>query len=201
MATGYCTLTEFKEWADVDGAIPDATINRAINAVSRGIDNFTKRQFRQAAGTRVFDSCDGRELDIDDAVSVSQVATDADRNGVFETVWATGDYQLWPLNPSAEPEPEPYTEIWAVADKRFPIPVYTGRAGLVQVTGIWGWPVVPVAITQAALILAHRIVKRRGSPEGISGFDEYGTVRISSRDDPDAVRFLEPYRKVEFGVA
>ena len=202
MATnGYCTVSEFKIWADVDGAIPDVTIDRAIDAVSRGIDNFTKTEFWKSAGNRVFDSCDGQHLDIGDAVSVSQVATDADSDGVFEVVWAASDFQLLPLNPTDAPEREPFTTIRAVGGLRFPRPSSSGRVGLVQVTGVWGWPDIPAPVHQAALILVHRTVKRRGSPEGVAGFDEFGTIRISSRDDPDAVRYLLPYQKVEFGVA
>jgi hypothetical protein len=202
MATnGYCTVQEFKTWAGLDDAIDDTTIDRAIGAVSRGIDNFTKTRFwRTFPGVnRVFDSCDGRQLDIGDVVAVTQVATDTDNDGVFETVWAASDYQLLPLNPAAAPELEPFTELWAVGSLRFPRP--TSRVGLVQVTGTWGWPAVPLPVYQATLILVHRTIKRRGSPEGVAGFDEFGQIRISTRDDPDAVRYLLPYQKVEFGVA
>ena len=110
---GYCTVAEWKAWAGLDDAIDDVIIDRAITAVSRGIDNFTKTRFyRTFPGLAwVYDSCDGRHLDIDDAAQVTEVATDADRDGVFETVWAAADYQLLPLNPVAAPEQKPYTEI------------------------------------------------------------------------------------------
>jgi hypothetical protein len=195
MATnGYCTRSEFKLWAGTGDTIDDVTIDRAIDAVSRGIDNFTKTQFWMTGGTRVFDSCDGRELDIDDAVMVTQVVTDTDSDGVFETVWATSDYQLLPLNPTAAPERKPFTKIRAVGDLRFPRPTSTGRIGLSQVLGQWGSPAIPAPVHQMALILVHRTVRRRGSPEGVAGgFDEFGAVRIS-REDPDAVRYLMPYK-------
>lgn len=201
---GYCTVQDYKDWAGIGDMVDDVIVDRAITAVSRGIDNFTKRRFwKTAAGTaRVFDSCDGRQLDIDDATAVTQVATDTDADGVFETVWVAADYQLFPLNPAAAPEPEPYTHLHAIGTLRFPRPTsVTTRFGLVQVTGTWGWPAVPDGVYQAALLLVSRIIKRRGSPEGVAGFDEFGTIRISSRDDPDAVRYLLPYQKVEFGVA
>lgn len=201
---GYCTVPEFKTWSGLKDTIDDLTIDNAIGAVSRGIDNFTKRRFWQtaAATNRVFDSCDGWQLDIDDATAVTQVATDTDSDGVFETVWAATDYQLLPLNPAAAPEPEPYTLIRATGTLTFPRPTsVTSRLGLVQVTGTWGWPSIPDPVFQATLILVHRTIKRQGSPEGVVGFDEFGQVRISARDDPDAVRYLSPYQKVEFGVA
>jgi hypothetical protein len=198
---GYCTVPEFKTWAGIIDEIPDVIIDRAIDAVSRGIDNFTKRQFwRTFPGTnRVFDSCNGRQLEIGDAVAITQVATDTDNDGVFETVWAAADYQLLPLNPADAPEPEPFTDLWAVGALRFPRPV--SRLGLVQVTGTWGWPAVPWGVYQAALILVHATIKRRGSPQGFEGSDEWGVIRISARADPDAARYLLPYQKVEFGVA
>lgn len=207
MATnGYCAVAEYKDWAGIkaNDAVDDVMIDRAIGAVSRGIDNFTKTRFwKTAAGTsRVFDSCDGWQLDIDDAVAVTQVATDTDNDGVFETVWAATDFQLLPLNPAANPEPKPYTQIRAIGTLRFPRPTSsTSRLGLVQVTGTWGWPAIPEPVYQAALMLVHRTIKRRGSPEGVAGFDEFGQIRISARDDPDAVRYLLPYQIVEFGVA
>lgn len=202
MATnGYCTVQEFKTWAGIIDEIPDVIIDRAIDAVSRGIDNFTKRQFwRTFPGTnRVFDSCNGRQLEIGDAVAITQVATDTDNDGVFETVWAATDFQLLPLNPADAPEPEPFTGLWAAGALRFPRPV--SRLGLVQVTGTWGWPAIPWGVYQAALILVHATIKRRGSPQGFEGSDEWGVIRISSRADPDAARYLLPYQKVEFGVA
>jgi hypothetical protein len=47
----------------------------------------------------------------------------------------------------------------------------------------------------------HATLKRRGSPQGFEGSDEWGVIRISARADPDAARYLLPYQKVEFGVA
>jgi hypothetical protein len=191
----YCTTPEFKTWAGLDDSIDDVTIDRAITAVSRGVDNFTKTRFWQtdAETTRVFDSCDGRRLNIDDAAAVTQIATDPDKDGAFETVWTADDYQLLPLNPAAAPEQLPYTQVRAVGDLRFPRPV--SRVGLVEVTGTWGWPAIPEGVHIATLILVNRIVKRKESPEGVTGFDEFGQIRISARDDPDAVRYLTPYKR------
>jgi hypothetical protein len=50
----------------------------------------------------------------------------------------------------------------------------------------------------AALILGARIWKRKNSPEGVlGGFQDFGAVRISSRQDPDVVNLLVDYRRAE----
>jgi hypothetical protein len=190
----YASVVEYKDWVHLTDSLDDDTIERALLAASRGIDNFCDTRFNQTAAdtVRLFDTCWSRLVRIGDAVAVTEVATDTDRNGTFETVWAAADYQLLPLNPAAAPELEPFTEVYAIGTLTFPRP--TKRLGLIRVTGTWGWPTVPDAVVQATLLLANRLVKRKESPEGVSGFDEFGTVRISSRDDPDAVRYLTPYR-------
>lgn len=194
MAAPYATAEEFKSWISLADAVDDVTINDALGAASRATDNFCGTHFWQTpAGTnRVFDACDPWRLRINDAAAVTGVATDPNSDGVFETVWAASDFQVLPLNPDAAPETLPFDEVRAVAALTFPRA--TRRVGLIRVTGTWGWPAVPEAVFQAVLLTANRLVKRRGSPEGVAGFDEFGVIRISSRDDPDAVRLLTPYR-------
>jgi hypothetical protein len=57
-----------------------------------------------------------------------------------------------------------------------------------------GWP---SEIHTAALIQAARIFKRRGSPEGVANFGDFGPV-IVSRLDPDIEADLSPFLKVPF---
>ncbi len=194
---GYVTVPEFKVWVGLADTIDDVVIDSSIEAASRGIDNFCRTRFwKTAAGTaRLFDTCDGNGLRIDDAAAVTAVATDPTADGTFDIVWTAADYQLLPLNPAAAPELRPFTQIHAIGTLTFPrVASNTSRHGLVQVTGTWGWPAIPVAVREACLLVTNRLVKRRSSPEGVAGFDEFGTVRISSRDDPDASRYLTPYR-------
>lgn len=195
MADPYVAVEEFKAWVGLGDSIDDATIAKALAAASAAIDKFCATHFwKTAAGTaRSFDARNPYQLRIDDAAVVTEVATDPDSDGVFETVWAASDFQLLPLNRLAAPEELPVDEVRAVATRTFPSPVR--RAGLVRVTGTWGWAAIPEAVKEATLLTANRLVKRKGSPEGVSGFDEFGVIRISSRDDPDAVRLLTPYRR------
>jgi hypothetical protein len=189
----YETVSGFKNWVILGDTLDDNTIDDALEAASRGIDNYCNTHFWQTtAGTaRFFDTCDAWEVRIGDAVAVTEVATDPTGDGTFDTVWAASDYQLLPRNITS-PEPMPYTSIRAVATRSFPYT--TGRrVGLIRVTGTFGWPEIPAAIVQATRLLANRLIKRKNSPEGVAGFDEFGTVRISMRDDPDAVRYITPY--------
>ena len=55
----------------------------------------------------------------------------------------------------------------------------------------------PAEVHSAALIQAARIVKRRGSPEGVASFGDFGPV-IVSRLDPDIEAALSPFLKVPF---
>jgi hypothetical protein len=195
---GYVTLPEFKAWVILSDTVDDVVVDAAIGAASRGIDNFCHTRFWQtAAGTtvRLFDSCDGWRVRLGDTVAVTAVATDKNADGTFETAWASTDWQLLPLNPAAAPETRPYTELQAVENLRFPTRgSATTRQGLVQVTGTFGWPAVPAAVKEACLLVTNRLVKRRNTPELVGGFDEFGTIRIGSREDPDAVRLLNPYK-------
>lgn len=68
-----------------------------------------------------------------------------------------------------------------------------GSADRVRVTAQWGWPAVPAAVRQAALIWAQRLWKRRDSPEGVLGSADWGVVRVS-RIDPDIDAMLAPLR-------
>lgn len=50
----------------------------------------------------------------------------------------------------------------------------------------------PPDVRTAILLVAARLNKRVGSPEGVSGFGELGVVRIT-QTDPDVINLLVPY--------
>ncbi|MFC8456442.1 hypothetical protein ACFUJ0_06100 [Streptomyces sp. NPDC057242] len=62
----------------------------------------------------------------------------------------------------------------------------------------FGWPAVPDDITEAALIQAARLYRRKDSPEGVTGSAEWGVVRLSRRD-PDVWNLIDPYVLPGFG--
>jgi hypothetical protein len=70
----------------------------------------------------------------------------------------------------------------------------------VKVTGVWGWSSIPYEVELACKIQASRLFVRKQSPFGIAGSVELGTVRLSSRLDPDVEMLLKTYRR-NFGLA
>jgi hypothetical protein len=64
---------------------------------------------------------------------------------------------------------------------------------VLQVTARWGWSAVPPAVTEATLILAEELAKLKDAPFGVSGWTEFGVMRV--RDNPFAARLLNPYRR------
>lgn len=203
----YATLPEFKTWATIPDTLDDLVAVGALEAVTRWIDEHCDRHFWQDGATgsevaRTFVPCDSYRLDIDDLVpgTVTTFKTDESGDGTFETTWAAGDYQLQPVN---RPDGRPYRRALAVSSRIFPLQYsWPSRADRVEITGIWGWAAVPEAVHQACLLQSSRVLKRRNSPEGITGFGtEFGHIRVSSRLDSDVQMLLDPYRRTGVLVA
>lgn len=202
IVNGYADLDEFKSWIDEDLDVADANarLEHAVETASRWIDAYCDRRFYPDPAdvsdppvARTFDACDRWDLRIDDATTVTQIATDNDADGDYETVWAAGDWQAITYTGSV-PETRPYRRIRALNGRSFPRPRPGGRVLLVEVTARWGWPAVPDAIHTACLMQAGRLLKRRKSPEGITGFgNEFGHMRITRQGDPDVAALLDPY--------
>lgn len=210
VTNGYVTLDELVDWNGASMPASTANLERAINAASRGIDQYCQRHFWQdgtalAPVARTFESpCGPRLLEFgafnDLASATVVVKTDDVGDGTFETTWAGTDYELQPINPTSGPEPRPYTGLLATGGRWFPTGSYTGRSARVEVTGVWGWPAVPVDVSQACLLLAARVYKRKESPDGVSNWGDFGVLRVG-RTDPDVVALLDPYRRTAVLVA
>ena len=202
IVNGYATLAQVKAALRITDSIDDTLIELAVESASRDIDADCARVFYSVgSSTRYFAATDEYFCQIDDAQSISALATSSTSNGVYETIWANptagnndGDYQTEPVN-AAYPTDGivmPITGLRALWNYLFPI---AGGAALVKVTGVWGFAAVPTAIKQACVIQAARLFKRNDSPLGVAGFGDMGAVRVS-RVDPDVARMLEPYRRV-----
>lgn len=199
----YCTLAQVKASLRITDNVDDSLIELAINSASRLIDAYTARVFYNlGTQARFFSATDPYFCPIDDAQSITEVATALTSNGNYDTIWANpttgqnnGDYQLEPLN-AAYPTDGIVAPITGVrALWRYLFPTIGGNA-LVRVTGTWGWADIPPAITQATVIQAARIFKRNDSPLGIAGFGDMGVLRVGRALDPDVQQLVEPYRRI-----
>jgi hypothetical protein len=185
--------------------VDDYEIHHACFTASRSIENVCERHFwRTPAGTvRTFVPCDQYQLrlpEFNDLVLVATLKTDGSGDGTFETTWAAADYQLLPHNPSAAPEPKPYTKVKAVGAQTFPVPwTRLARDDRVEITGVFGWPSIPLGVKWASLTLAEEIFAAKDARFGVAGFGEFGAVRV--RENPLIGRLLLPYMRNPIKVA
>lgn len=195
ITNGYATLAETKSALRITDSVDDSLLEMAIESASRLIDGYAGRQFfSSGTATRYFTADDDFVCEIDDISSSNiTLVTAMDADAVFDTTWATTDYQLEPLNAVLDGQAWPYTRIRAVGDYLWPI---SGGEALVKLTAVFGWPAVPIAIKQATIIQASRIFKRLDSPLGVAGFGDLGVMRVSSSLDPDVAQLVAPYRRL-----
>jgi hypothetical protein len=120
-----------------------------------------------------------------DLVSVSSIVTDDNGDGTPETTWLTTDYTLLPTNSDKGPEPRPYSAIAATSyGAQYGWP--TGR--LVRVTGVWGWPAIPVPVKRAVINMTA--ILRIESPRATQTINDAGDVLGMSADCKNIVREL-----------
>ena len=188
---GYATLQEVKNSLRITDNIDDSLLETAIESASRMIDGFTARTFSNAGtAVRNFAATDEINLIIDDAITVTQVASTDEVGGTY-TIWDVTDYQLEPINSRSDGLYMPFTGIRAVNDYLWPV---VDQQALVRITGVWGFPSVPVAIKQATVIQSSRLFKRLDSPLGIAGFGDMGAIRVNRYLDSDVEQLAMPFR-------
>jgi hypothetical protein len=191
----YATLAQFKAAVGITDNTDDTALQNVLDATDTLIDLYCDRKtgFGTASETRYYTAEDYQYVLTDDLVSVTTLQTDDDANGTYETTWTSGtDFVLAPRN--AALDGFPYTEIdtsvtWP---RNFPKDVYLG----VKVTGVFGFPSVPSAVTQAEIIQANAVWSSRTAAFGVIGSaDLGGLLRMSRALHPEAALILEPYRK------
>lgn len=191
----YASLAQFKAAVGITDSTDDSALQAVLDATDTLIDLYCDRKtgFGTATETRYYTAEAYQYCLTDDLVSVTTLQTDDDANGTYETTWTSGtDYVLAPRN--AALDGFPYTEIdtsvtWP---RNFPKDVYLG----VKVTGVFGFPAVPAAVTQAEIIQAGAVWNSRTAPFGVIGSADLGGIlRMSRALHPEAALILEPYRK------
>ncbi|MGP4083159.1 phage gp6-like head-tail connector protein [Streptomyces sp. KR55] len=192
MANEYTDNATLKLALNSSDSTRDALLTAAIAAASRGIDRNCGRRFYLdgSASARVFNPElrvvayeTGQLLIVDDIGSATGLVVET--GDVGGTYSAITDYETWPENALSRGLPITglvrYSGTWGT----------TGTAR-VRVTARWGWPAVPEEVTQAAILQALRLFKRKDSPEGVLGSAEWGAVRVG-RIDPDVHELIKRF--------
>lgn len=196
--TMYASTAEIKAALRITDSTDDTLLSMAGSAASELIDNYVGRTFGTASATRYFAPTESLVLQVDDLAGTAvTIASSTNADGVYDVTWTTDDYQLEPLNGVSEGVPWPYTRIRAVGDYWFPVAL---EEATVKVTGVYGWPSIPVSVKQAAVIQSSRIYKRLDSPLGVAGFGDIGVMRVTRSVDPDVAVLLDPYKRMRGGA-
>jgi hypothetical protein len=205
IANGYATLAQIKSALRIASgdATDDALLEMAVESASRLIDAYCGRNFILAGtATRYYNTENPYVVQIDDARSIVEVQTSTGLDGVYDTTWTIGtaggqgDAQPEPINDYLGGVVWPYTRIRAIGDYTFP----TGPENSIKVRAVFGWPNIPVTVTQATILQSSRIFARLQSPLGVAGWGDLGVMRVSRGLDPDVAQLIEGYRRVN-GVA
>lgn len=215
----YCGMEELKSRLNIDQTDKDSDyeIQLAIQVVTNWINNYCGRHFNWITETRTYAPTTIWTVDIDDLVSIPSVVEntvvmlDYNGNGDYDVPWTFGvNYQLKlgglgntedNYNINAAGVPRPYRNLQVLTgiagDAAVPgggwLPwlwpyTYLNR---IQITGTWGWNVVPPAVSQAALILAVDMFKAKDAPWGVAGDANTGMIRVQS--NPWVVELLKDY--------
>ncbi|MEO3923008.1 hypothetical protein ABGB07_03880 [Micromonosporaceae bacterium B7E4] len=204
VVNGYCTVDELREQlGDAATALPLANLERAINATSRAIDLYCGHPLRRfwadaEVTSREYRPDDPYEADVADISSTSElvIATDTAGDGGYATTWSSSDYQLEPLSVDVGATAYAWTRIVAVGDHTFS----TGRRrASLRVTALHGWSAVPEQVTEACVIRAAAIFKRKESVLGVAGIGGFGEIRITRRD-PDVIDLLHNFTRITVGA-
>lgn len=198
IVNGYAERAQLKEILRIPAGdtVDDAQIDRVIEAASRRIDGKCDRRFYQdaTATARRYYAPNRVQLYTDDISTLDglEVRID-DGSGTYPTLLIRDvDYVMEPLNALVQGHP-----VYVLRSASSVWPLYT-LLPPIQVTARWGWPEVPVAISEATLLLAGRMMKRGDSLLGVAGFSDLGAITVRGVD-PDVDHLIQPYRRMAVG--
>lgn len=200
----YVLEADLKATLDLTGTTyADDDVTRAIEAASRAVETLTGRLRFYLPDlsndeTRYYTPTRPLVLEIDDAASITSVASDQDDDGVYETTWTPDtDYKAGP--PNAALNGYPYEELRILSRARYSLPL--GTVDGVQVIGQFGWSAAPSQVQTAAFIIAEKLVRRmREAPFGIVGMGLDGAAVRIGQTDPDVNLALLDFDRRPFAV-
>jgi len=192
----YCSVQDVRDQLTDAAANADlGQIEKAINATSRAVDKWCGRRFwtDPAPVARTYRPGACGEAAIDDVSTTTGlvVETDPSLNGSWSATWTIGaDFELGPENADADGGAYAWSELTAIGSKVFPV----SRRRTLRVTARFGWSAIPDQVTEAAVLKATGLFKRKDAPFGVAGFGDFGAVRIT-RKDPDVIDLLDPFQR------
>jgi hypothetical protein len=203
ITNGYLTQAEALAYVGQNLVQDTSLLDDVVTSSSRLIDRYCGREFFQVTEARTFATDDIYSLtfgSFNDLVSVTTLKTDPTGAGTYSTTISATSFQLLPYNaPQAD---EPYTSVQLLGGVQWPVPTFNMRQNTVEITGVWGWPAVPVDVKQACRIIVNEVSKMQESPLGVAGFGEFGVMRVSKTMPARAMQLLGPYRQAQnFGIA
>jgi hypothetical protein len=184
--TFYCSVEELKSRLNITDTTDDFELMLAVQAASRFVDEICGRYFWRGTDTRTYVPESIWRQSVDDLVSVTTLKVDQDGDGAYEQTWTAGtDYALevapGRYNNASKGEAWPYTGFVAVnSGKLLPFIWPWRHLDAVQVAGTFGWPAVPLAVKQAALIAAADLFKLKDAPFGVAGISDLGIMRVTT---------------------
>lgn len=199
-APDYATAAQLKSYVGIlEANLDEAEIALAITASSRAIDRACSRQFGlvDTVEDRYYTPRWDKRLcrwviEIDDLMTTTGLLVNADLDDDATYDDTIDQYALKPVN--SAPKGRPWTQI-VVHPSSSVLP--TNRQDSVEVTARFGWTAVPDAITQACLLQASRVFKRKEAPFGVAGSPEYGSeMRLLAKVDPDVEVIIGPYKRI-----
>lgn len=200
MALGdsYATVAELESRL---GTPDDGTYTALLDAASRAVETFTRRQFNQTvtATARKYRAVDPQRLPVDDFHTTTGLVVSVDG-----TAWAAADFEARPPDGVMDGQSGwPFSDLMTVG-RYWP----NNRRATIEVTAQWGWAAVPAAIKQATLDAAVFLTTGAGSSGGVvqESIDDYSVTyasgsEASSTGAPAEMIKALPYRRKRFGVA
>ena len=191
-ASLYATVEDLKQSLGITDSSDDTMLDAILAAVSRQIDQYTNRRFYATTETRFYTARRVSDVIIDDCLSITTLATDADGDRVYEKTWSATDFDLYPYNAT------PFTRVEATVKGAYLFPVNIAKG--VKIIGSFGYSAtVPEPVNRACLLQAARLYKRKDALFGVMGSAEMGQLLVIPKMDPDVKLLLSGYIKPAFG--
>lgn len=196
VVNGYCTVEQVRaELKDADGRLDEPLLEKAVNAASRAVDDWTGRRFWRddTASARRLRPSSRFRAEIPDVSTLAGliVETDGAQNGTWAAWTLDTDFEIEPEDADANGPAYAWWELVAIDSKGFTL----ARRKTLRVTARWGWSAVPDQVEEATILRAVALFRRKEAPFGVAGFGEFGAVRITRRD-ADVIELLAPFQKV-----